>query len=137
MFGCSGSRPRDIGLQAGSLRPCPATPNCVSSEPGTPAEKQIAPFPAPRRVPDFERLAAVVAAWPRTAVITRSAGYMHAESTSLIMRFVDDIEFRLDSASSLIHVRSASRIGRKDFDVNRKRIAELRMMYDGYVTSKF
>jgi uncharacterized protein (DUF1499 family) len=131
LFGCSGSRPRDIGLQAGILRPCPSTPNCVSSEAGTATEKQVAPFPAPRGLADFERLAAVVAAWPRTEVITKSTGYLHAESTSQIMRFVDDLEFRLDSASSLIHVRSASRIGRKDFSVNRKRVDGLRAKYGG------
>jgi uncharacterized protein (DUF1499 family) len=126
MFGCSGTRPRDLGLQGGRLRPCPDTPNCVSSEAGTKAEKLVAPFPAPDGRADLVRLAAIVAAWPRTAVITTSEDYLHAESTSLLLRFKDDVEFRLDSAAHLIHVRSASRLGKGDLGVNRKRVEGLR-----------
>ena len=42
------------------------------------------------------------------------------------MRFVDDVEFRHDSAGQVIHVRSASRLGRRDFGVNRERIEAIR-----------
>jgi uncharacterized protein (DUF1499 family) len=131
LTGCSGVRPRDLGLSAGRLRPCPATPNCVSSETGTPAEKQVAPFPAREGRADMTRLADVVAAWPRTVVITNTGEYLHAESTSLIWRFKDDVEFRYDSAAGVIHVRSASRIGRGDLGVNRKRVEGLRAKWTG------
>jgi uncharacterized protein (DUF1499 family) len=126
MFGCSGARPRDLRLQAGKLRPCPDTPNCVSSEEGTPEAKKVAPFPAPGGRSDMVRLKALVAAWPRTAVVADSGDYLHAESTSLIWRFVDDVEFRFDSAASVIQVRSASRLGRSDLGVNRKRVVAMR-----------
>ena len=42
------------------------------------------------------------------------------------MRFVDDVEFWADPASGVVHVRSASRVGRKDFGVNRARIEAIR-----------
>jgi uncharacterized protein (DUF1499 family) len=42
------------------------------------------------------------------------------------MRYVDDVEFYLDEKSKLIHVRSASRIGKGDMGVNRKRIEAIR-----------
>jgi uncharacterized protein (DUF1499 family) len=126
MFGCSGTRPRDLGLQGGRLRPCPDTPNCVSSEVGTAPDKLVQPFAAPSGRADFARLAALVAAWPRTEVITTSDGYLHAESTSLLLRFKDDVEFRLDSDARVIHVRSASRLGKGDLGVNRKRVEGLR-----------
>ena len=126
MFGCSGTRPADLGINAGRLRPCPGTPNCVSSEAGTPQDKVVETFPAPGGASDMKRLEALLSAWPRTEVITAKADYLHAESTSRIMRFVDDVEFRYDSAAGVIHVRSASRLGKSDLGVNRKRVMGMR-----------
>ena len=126
MLGCHGTRPADLGIKNGTLRPCPDSPNCVSSEAGTPEDMRSAPFEAPGGRADMTRLAALLAAWPRTAVISSQGDYIHAESTSLLMRFVDDIEFRFDSAASVIHVRSASRLGKSDLGVNRKRVDGLR-----------
>jgi uncharacterized protein (DUF1499 family) len=126
MLGCSGTRPADLGVRNGQLRPCPSSPNCVSSESGTATEKLVAPFPAPAGPAELARLRGIVAAWPRTTVITESDGYLHAESRSRIMRFVDDVEFRYDAAAGVIHVRSASRLGESDLGVNRKRVEGLR-----------
>ena len=130
MFGCSAVRPRELGLRAGTLRPCPDTPNCVSSEAGTRESQRVATFGAPSGRAGMTRLAALVEAWPRTAVITNTGAYVHAESTSLVWRFVDDVEFRYDSSAGIIHVRSASRIGRGDRGVNRKRVEGLRKQWE-------
>lgn len=40
--------------------------------------------------------------------------------------FVDDVEFRIDEAAGVIHVRSASRKGYWDFGVNRRRVEAIR-----------
>jgi uncharacterized protein (DUF1499 family) len=45
------------------------------------------------------------------------------------MGFVDDVEFFVDPARSVIQVRSASRLGHRDFGVNRKRIESLRAAF--------
>jgi uncharacterized protein (DUF1499 family) len=42
------------------------------------------------------------------------------------MGYVDDVEFTFDASAGLLHVRSASRLGRRDFNVNRERVAALR-----------
>jgi uncharacterized protein (DUF1499 family) len=131
MFGCSGTRPPDLGLHGGILRPCPDSPNCVSSEAGTRESQRVAPFAAPGGRVEMVRLATVVAAWPRTAVITNSGDYLHAESTSLIWRFVDDVEFRYDSVAGAIQVRSASRLGKGDLGANRKRVEGMRKVWEG------
>jgi len=47
------------------------------------------------------------------------------------MRFVDDTEFWFDPAAGVIHVRSASRVGSKDFGVNRARIEAIRARLNG------
>ena len=76
------------------------------------------------------RLATVVTTWPRTAVITNTGDYLHAESTSLIWRFVDDVEFRYDSVLGAIQVRSASRLGTGDLGANRKRVEGMRNVWE-------
>jgi uncharacterized protein (DUF1499 family) len=63
---------------------------------------------------------------PRTAVLTRTDEFLHAECTSRIFRFVDDLELQLRSAEGVIAVGSASRLGRGDMGVNRRRVESLR-----------
>jgi len=63
---------------------------------------------------------------PGATVIEEKADYLYAEYRTPLLRFVDDVEFLL--AEGVIHVRSASRLGRRDFGVNRKRIETLRKM---------
>jgi len=67
----------------------------------------------------------VCAALPRPSATTRDC-YIHATFTSLIFRFVDDVEFVIDDSAKQIQFRSASRVGRNDFGVNRRRIEQLR-----------
>jgi uncharacterized protein (DUF1499 family) len=129
MLGSGGRRPTDLGLVNGALRPCPATPNCVSSERGTRADAAVEPFAVRNPATAMTDLTALVAAWPRTTIMTRDSAYMHAESKSRIFRFIDDVEFRYDVAAGLIHVRSASRVGRSDLGVNRTRVEGLRQWW--------
>jgi uncharacterized protein (DUF1499 family) len=42
------------------------------------------------------------------------------------MRYVDDVELYYDERAGLVQVRSASRLGRRDFGVNRARVEALR-----------
>ena len=42
------------------------------------------------------------------------------------MGYVDDVELALDAAAGVIHVRSAARLGVRDFGVNRARVEALR-----------
>ncbi|HUN68308.1 MAG TPA: DUF1499 domain-containing protein, partial [Burkholderiales bacterium] len=64
-------------------------------------------------------------------VIRQDADYVYAEYRTRLMRFVDDVEFVYDANAGLIHVRSASRLGRRDFGVNRARVEALRSRIEG------
>jgi uncharacterized protein (DUF1499 family) len=64
--------------------------------------------------------------WPGATLVTQRPGYLHAECRTKWMGFVDDVEFLLDPAARVIHVRSASRLGRRDFGTNRERIEAIR-----------
>lgn len=52
---------------------------------------------------------------------------LHAEATSLVFRFVDDVDAILNAETGLIHIRSASRVGYSDLGVNRRRMEKLRL----------
>jgi uncharacterized protein (DUF1499 family) len=52
--------------------------------------------------------------------------YLHYECASLLLRFVDDVEFLFDEPGKTIHFRSASRVGYGDFGVNRRRMEDIR-----------
>lgn len=71
------------------------------------------------------KLLAVLRDRPRTTIVAEEPDYLKAESRSAVFRFVDDVEFVFDDAAKRIHFRSASRLGRKDFGVNRKRLEEI------------
>lgn len=123
----SGSRPLTLGLASGKLSPCKATPNCVSSQAdAADSGHYVAPLafsgdPAAA----WSALRQVVRGMERVTIVRDEPGYLHAEFTSRLLGFVDDAEFALDP-SGLIHVRSASRLGRSDFGVNRARIESIR-----------
>ncbi len=105
---------------------CPASPNCVSSQ-ATDDGHAIAPFRYRKsRAEAKEALKAIVQAMPRTKLVEENESYLHYEFTSLLLRFVDDVEFLFDDESKTVHFRSASRTGYGDFGVNRKRMEEIR-----------
>jgi len=115
-------RPNNLGVKDGRLAPCRRTPNCVSSQadPADP-EHYIAPLKG-----NLLEVRKAVEALPRTTIVSSTANYLYAEFRSKLLGFVDDVEFFDDG--SAIQVRSASRLGRRDFRVNRKRVERLREM---------
>lgn len=105
-----------------SASPCGDKPNCVSTQDNR-EKYQLAPFSltADANIDSIEQ-AALKLAGAKTAV--KESGYLRVECTSKIMRFVDDLELKIEGDKLL--VRSESRVGYSDFGVNRKRADELR-----------
>jgi uncharacterized protein (DUF1499 family) len=124
--GCAGVRPDQLGVRQGQLQPCPASPNCVVSD-ARDEEHGIEPFhlivAAPRA---WIIVQEVLGELPRTVIAKKTADYVHAECRSAVFRYVDDLELHLRPAQGIIAVRSASRLGRSDFGVNRRRVERLR-----------
>ena len=124
--GCTGTRPMNLGVHDGKLSPCPASSNCVSSQ-SIDKEHSIEPLRytgPPGKAMD--QLTKIVNDMKRTRIVMETDGYLHAECTSALFRFVDDVEFLVDERASIIHVRSASRAGQSDLGVNRKRVEGIR-----------
>jgi len=125
MLGVKSKQPPPLGLVAGHLRDCPASPNCVSSEAAkNDAEHSIKPLP----IRDGKSWARMVSAIENADghIVVNNGQYLHATFTSLLFRYVDDVEARLDSSERVIHLRSASRVGHSDLGANRKRIECIR-----------
>jgi uncharacterized protein (DUF1499 family) len=71
-------------------------------------------------------LKSIIESTPRTSIVEERADYLYAEFTSMLIGYVDDVEFYFPPDEQVIHVRSASRLGYSDFGVNRKRIEDIR-----------
>jgi uncharacterized protein (DUF1499 family) len=124
----AGKRPDYLGVKDGRLPRCKSTPNCVSSQ-ADPADREhyIAPIRFPGKPADAMRaVRKAVESMERATVLREDANYLYAEFCSKLLGFVDDVEFTHDEKAGLIHVRSASRLGRRDFGVNRARVEALR-----------
>ena len=126
LAGCQAPRASAPGVRDGKLSPCPSSPNCVSSQ-AQDERHRVEPLPyAGSGKEAMASLASVLRALPRTTVVTAAEGYLHAESRSAVFGFVDDVELLLDEAAKVVHVRSASRVGRSDLGVNRRRVEAIR-----------
>ncbi len=129
-----GKVPLTLGVQAGKLKPPSKTPNSVSSQaslwPGheQQAYSQIAPLAllAGGGQATLSRLQAICSAMPGAQVVQSSGDYVHVTFTTRLLKFTDDLELWLDSSAGVVQVRSASRLGRKDFGVNRARVESIR-----------
>jgi uncharacterized protein (DUF1499 family) len=109
------------------LPPCPASPNCVSSQADD--SHRIEPF----KVTGDPRIAFIelreILAHRTDTTLTSSDDIMIKVEFRTLLGFVDDGLFVLDSANSLIQVRSAARLGYWDMGKNRRRIEEIRQSY--------
>lgn len=123
---CGAQAPDTLGPSDGSLAPCPGTPNCVHTGLRDPEGTEPIFLRGDVEVDEMmSRIASIVAAMPRTRIVSERDGYLHAEATSMIFRFVDDLELLLAGDGELV-VRSASRVGRSDLGVNARRVERLR-----------
>ncbi|NEO77090.1 MAG: DUF1499 domain-containing protein [Moorea sp. SIO4G3] len=122
-----GKQPTNIGIQSsGQLAPCPNTPNCVSSY-SQDAEHGIEPLAYNSTATEaMAKLKIVIENLERTQILEEKDNYLYAQFTTPLMGFVDDVEFLLDDSAKVIHVRSASRLGKSDLGVNRKRVEIIR-----------
>jgi uncharacterized protein (DUF1499 family) len=134
-----GSAKGTLGVSDGLLQRPSKTENSVTSQasrwPEHPmrAYAEVAPLalaggsgPA-----TLERIKAVVSVMPGARIVEARADYVYATFETQWLKFVDDVEFWFDPAANVVQVRSASRLGRKDFGVNRARVEAIRRALAG------
>jgi uncharacterized protein (DUF1499 family) len=122
-------RPENLGVKDGRLAACKRSPNCVSSQ-ADPADLEHYILPIVFRG-EVAALRRAVESMPRATLIRQEGSYLYAEYRTKLLRYVDDVELFYDEKAGLVHVRSASRLGRRDFGVNRQRVEALRAIIQG------
>lgn len=119
-------RPTNLGVKDGRLARCRRSPNCVCSQ-EDPSDKEH--YTAPIAYEGtMEALRKAIAALPLATIVEAKDDYLYAEFRTPVLRFVDDVELYYPKGASAIQVRSASRLGRRDFKANRKRVEQLRAL---------
>ena len=93
------------------LKPCIQISHCVREE--LSVENISEPF---------ESIKQIIEKTPRTQIVENDRDYLHAEVTSRIMKYIDDLEVSYIPDNNRIIIRSESRIGEGDFGVNKKRV---------------
>jgi uncharacterized protein (DUF1499 family) len=133
-----GTPPTDLGVHGGKLKPPSKTPNSVSSQaslyPDHPQRTYADVAPLPLRGDSnatLDRIAGIIESMEGGKIIRREPGYIYAQFTTWLMKYVDDAEFWYDPSAEVIQIRSASRLGSSDLGVNRKRIETIRQKLDG------
>ncbi len=128
-----GKSPEDIGIKDGKLKRPSRTQNSATSQADLwPDHPQLvySTIPPLKTSGDgsaeMKKIAEALLAMPRTVIVMQEPTYIYAQSTTALLKFTDDVEFVLDAAKGIIDVRSASRLGQKDFGVNRARIEKVR-----------
>lgn len=133
-----GRPPAGLGVHDGKLAAPSKTDNSVSSQadlwPQQPMHlrAQIAPLALHGDgATTLAKISSIVEGMSGATIVERRGDYLYAQFTTRWLKFVDDTEFWFDAAHQVVQVRSASRIGRKDFGVNRARIEHIRRSLAG------
>ncbi|MCH8498524.1 MAG: DUF1499 domain-containing protein [Marinobacter sp.] len=125
LAGCSGTPNRSYDdLLVNGLPPCPSSPNCLRSD--DPSEQHRTSMLQLTGDWQTQRAGIIDAAQelPRTALVDDYPEYLRFVATSKMMRYKDDLEL-LHRGDGQVQIRSASRVGYRDFGVNAERIEQL------------
>lgn len=114
-----------LGVNDGSLQPCPDSPNCVSSQISSSDSHYVAPLSDPDgRV--WQELVQNVSTIKGATLIRTDRNYARFAFSSSVFGFVDDVEFLNQPDQGQIAVRSSSRVGYGDMNANRQRVEAIR-----------
>jgi uncharacterized protein (DUF1499 family) len=131
LAGCRETVAETTGPKDGKLRPCPDKRSCICTQ--DPAEQhRVEPIRyAVAQDEAREKLLGIIRHMTQSTLVKADPDYIHVEFRSAFFEFVDDVEFLFDDGAKLIHFRSAARTGSYDFNVNRKRMEDIRKRFMG------
>ncbi|MEQ8860737.1 MAG: DUF1499 domain-containing protein [Pseudomonadales bacterium] len=126
LIACTSTGGNVSNRESDRLAPCPASPNCVSSDAadGIHAIRPLALGDDPAAT--WRSLIELLEADPAYTIVEQTDDYLRAEARTRLLRFVDDVEFQRRASQGEIAMRSASRLGYSDLGANRRRLEGLR-----------
>ncbi len=108
------------------IKPCPKSPNCVSSIDNKNDKHYLPAIPYTSSIVEArEKIKEIIGQMPRSKLIEESENYLSFELRSRVFRFVDSLEFYFDDVNKLIQFSSRANSGYGDFGVNKRRMLEL------------
>ena len=125
LSGCHSQTVQKPGAAVIQQLVCPETPNCVSSDASSlETEHFIEPLTLIRPADQaWPLILSILSSMPRTQVISRTDRVVHAEVSSAVFGFVDDVVLSIEGDQLMRY--SASRVGYSDLGVNRRRMNRL------------
>ena len=117
LFHLVGPIPTDLGFQGGDLSACTSPAHCARQD-----------WHSANPLEDLETIIAAVRETPRTIIVDERDGYIHAEASSALFGFVDDLELLAKQDTGMIQARSISRLGDSDLGVNSARLDRLKTL---------
>jgi uncharacterized protein (DUF1499 family) len=124
--------PETLGVTKGSLAELASSPNGVASHTQF-EERKVDPFPLSQptseSIKNIRKAIASGFSESQYKVETYSERYMHVVFISDMIGYRDDVEFFVDSNKNEVQLRSQSRAGYSDGDVNRVRMEQIRQAY--------
>lgn len=119
-------QPSNLGVTNGQLAKCPESPNCVSTQAADESHRMPPIQMNGSREEIIGKIKSVIQSdFRRARVVSEMDNYLHFEFTSLVFRFVDDVEFLVDDKNGTVDFRSASRVGHSDLGANRNRMEKI------------
>jgi uncharacterized protein (DUF1499 family) len=123
----SNKLPEGLGVTDGLLKLCSSSPNCVSTQA---APEDTVHYAEPiiytgGRKDTQLSIESYMLNKGNARIVSSTLGYVHFEMTSHLVGYIDDVEFYLPEADSVVHFRSGSRVGHSDFGVNRERVRKI------------
>ena len=121
--------PVGLGLNNGRLAPCPAEFKCVSSQSDDP-DRRVEPLIVPTNVIDpMAKLAMLLRGIKGVTVVKEEGNYLRARFYGKVLWIKSDLELFYDPSAGVVHVRSASRLGRCDIGANREMVEKIRGLF--------
>ncbi|MCB1156935.1 MAG: DUF1499 domain-containing protein [Leptospiraceae bacterium] len=129
---CNRKSQKSLMITEGVFSPCPKSPNCISSQEKKEDKEHYieAIVYSSSREDAQKKMIVTLQKLPRVKLVKKTDNYLHAEFTTLLMRYVDDVEFYFPENNKLIHIRSASRVGYSDLGKNRSRMKEIKQLFE-------
>lgn len=130
----SGRRPTDLGAIDNRLKAPSQNPNSISSQAHLYSQSEADVEYARAEPISYKGQAQIAFAklkevihnfFPEAELIEEKEKYLRYEFKTNLMKYIDDVEFLLVESENQIHFRSASRLGRKDFGKNRRRMIQI------------
>ena len=119
-----------FGIHNGALSPCNNRWNCVITQEVDGQKPNAQPIQyVGSRAKALALLKEVLLGFDRVQLVAETDEYIHVTFTTKWLGFVDDVECYAPKNEKIVHIRSASRVGKYDFGVNNRRIQAIKKRF--------